>query len=163
MPGRRWTEHEDAAMRLHYPTGPVAVARMLGRSSRAVYQRACVLGLVGRLPSTWTEQDERLLVENYARMGPTKLAAMLGRTFPSVQTRARDLGLAMYRKPHPTTSKRLSPRVWTEAAVDYLRSQWGSAPLTEIAAHVGTTEVGVRRKAERLGLQFGPRGRRRRT
>lgn len=39
-----------------------------------------------------------------------------------------------------------------------LTARWGNATLQDIAASVGTTETAVRRKAERLGLPFGPRG-----
>lgn len=160
MTHRRWTPDQDSVLRKDYHLGADTVARRLNRTAQAVYCRAHKLGLVEPRASLWSEREERILIARYVVDGPSRLASELGRSVAAVQTHARALGLAMHRI-NPAGRRPRRDLVWTTAAITLLTETWGRVSLQEIAASVGTTETGVRRKAERLGLPFGARGGRR--
>lgn len=86
--GRPWTADHDAYIRRYIGViGCRAVAYRLGRSRRAVYERASRLGVAaadcGR-GRTWTAEEEAMLTEWLQRA-----AAALGRTEQSVAARAQ--------------------------------------------------------------------------
>ncbi len=88
--GRPWTADHDEYLRAHLPMlGCRAVAYRIGRTMRAVYERASRLGVAhgpsGRKP-TWTADDDAVVLEWVRRA-----ARALGRTEQAVAMRAHRL------------------------------------------------------------------------
>lgn len=88
--GCPWTADHDAYLCKHLPIlGCRAVAYRLGRTKRAVYERASRLGVAqapGGRRRTWTDAEHELLQEWLRRA-----AAVLGRSERAVAARAQRL------------------------------------------------------------------------
>ena len=97
---RRWSQREDDALSETYGSKPVAeIANKLNRSEVAVRKRASHLQLKsndrrGVAPrQTWTESEERVLMEEFCDTNTRELADKLNRSETAIINRARLLGL----------------------------------------------------------------------
>lgn len=119
----RWTAHETLVLMNNPHATDAEIGRMLGRLERSVRAKRRALGyssvpqprpmlprtvrprhdtppeqraLTARTYRPWTRQDERFILENYAKFSISELAAILERSYYSVATKIRILGI---RKP----------------------------------------------------------------
>ncbi len=94
--GSRWTQAADAVLRERYQRdGPQACARTLGRTLKAIQNRARKLGIAApsRSPA-WSPAEDSVLRRDYAARGPDGCAPDLpGRTRSAIVNRAHVLGL----------------------------------------------------------------------
>jgi hypothetical protein len=118
--GRRWTLREDALLRMHAGLPPGRLARLLGRTDRAVVRRMAVLGLSRRSPhhlplpaAGLTPGELRLIARECADGGPGRVLAVarrLDRPPAEVRRLAKQLARAeatdTTAQPAPTTGPR---------------------------------------------------------
>lgn len=106
---RPWTEADVTRLRELYEHHSLdEIAGLTGRTKRAVRSAASKAGLScskirsgpgrGGYSPKWTEEDRRLLRENYATMPAPEIAARLGRTLSSLHVQASNLGLKSYHR-----------------------------------------------------------------
>lgn len=98
MTSAHWTPAEDAIMAEHYPvlggSRLHASGRLPGRTLKAIYYRAMLLGLATREPlRPWTEAEQRRLRHFYADTSTAELARVLGRTEAAIGNQAALMGL----------------------------------------------------------------------
>lgn len=98
-----WTEAELAYLRANYAEmGYEAIAKVVGRTPRAVLNKAHKLGLCSP-PKTWTPEEDAIIHEVYSQVVEQlfleELAKRLGRTREAVASRASKLGLGKYSRP----------------------------------------------------------------
>lgn len=88
-----WTAQEEETLRCYYArAGAKRVAAMLGRSERAIFKRAQVLGVISR--PIWTVAEDNILRREWGEVGPRSLREKLpGRKWSAIVWRAKDLGL----------------------------------------------------------------------
>lgn len=89
----RWTAEEDEIVKRYYPIeGPQPlVARLPKRSLQAIKGRAYDLGLL--FVEKWTEEEYRVLREEFSTRGQAWVAMKLGRSRSCVKTMAQRLGI----------------------------------------------------------------------
>ncbi len=158
--GRQWTPDEDALLSRVYAEGRsrTPLIERLGRTTSSINWRVEHLGLRGthanrdgfRGGPVWTETDIATLREHYGKLPMLELAAMMGRTKASLFTRANILGLVHgYHRP------------WTdeERRAVALAHAHGVA-LPDLVAALGRNYAGVHKFAEKQGLAFARRTRR---
>lgn len=97
---QRWSQREDGILRQLYGSEPVAkIACTLDRSEVAVRKRASHLQLKSsdrrRIEprKTWTDAEERILIEEFCDTSTRALAKKLNRSETAIINRARILGL----------------------------------------------------------------------
>jgi predicted transcriptional regulator len=92
--GRIWKEKELEFLMKNYPEMTAReIAEKLGRSIRAVWDKAAKLGVIKYPIRKWSVEEEDYLKENYHKMRSRDIAYVLGRTAPAVRNYARKLGL----------------------------------------------------------------------
>ena len=96
---RRWSQRDDDILREMYGSEPVAaIASKLERSEVAVRKRASYLQLKPNsrhrvVPrQTWTEREERILMEEFCDTNTRALAEKLNRSETAIINRARLIG-----------------------------------------------------------------------
>ena len=80
-----WSVREKIAFRRDYEISREAAARKYGfsaRHARSVYTKCCQC-----LVRPWTDEEERILEQNVARLGLRSVAASLGRTTKACRVR----------------------------------------------------------------------------
>lgn len=89
-----WSADEDRIVRENYGLIPAAqIARMIGRTTKAVDNHAFNLGLSNRGDlRPWTDADLAQLRDLYEQMPAEEVAALTGRTVTSVRRRAARMG-----------------------------------------------------------------------
>jgi hypothetical protein len=98
----------------------------------------------GTARGPWTEADDAFLCENYVTMRPEDIGAKLGRSAVAVGLRGRKLGL---RKPHGAFGKS-----WSDADEAFLRENYLTMPIRQIAGTLGRSYQAVTVHAGKLGL-----------
>lgn len=99
MKCRPWNIHEDEFLKDNYgKVPPRFIAKQLNRSASSVMHRAFNLGIHGTRAShvrnkTWTNEEERLLIENYSKMDWSELSNLTGHTRHAIRNRASKLGV----------------------------------------------------------------------
>ena len=88
----------------------------------------------------WSPQDEKYLIENYAKHGVKECAKFLGRTEQAVMNKAHQLGLR-------------APIGWTPKEIKYLIENYPKYGAKECAKFLGRSKVAVKAKARALGLK----------
>ncbi len=93
--GRRgWTEEEDNFLCQNYGLKTARwVGEQLGRTHRAVEQRAERLGAQVRKNQPWTEQEDAILRANWPSLGSACQALLPGRSKSNMAQRAVTLGV----------------------------------------------------------------------
>jgi hypothetical protein len=91
----RWTAAEDAVLRREYRGNPAAfVARLPGRSAKAIQVRAVALGVT--VPTRWSPTEDAILRREWHDVGARTLKGKLpGRTWHAIRGRAILLGLPL--------------------------------------------------------------------
>lgn len=69
------------------------LARELGRTEAAIINKASRLGLGGRKLRRWSVEDDKTLLDMYAKHGCRVVAEKLGRSIDAVKHRAKRLGV----------------------------------------------------------------------
>jgi hypothetical protein len=100
--GRIWKKKEMEFLMKNYPEMTAReIAEKLGRSVRAVWDKASKLGLTKHPMRKWSVEEEDYLKENYHKMRSRDIAYILGRSKPAVWDYAENLGIAK-KKPKST-------------------------------------------------------------
>lgn len=90
-----WTQaEEDTLRRLHGTQPTAAIAALLGRTVKAVHEKALKLGLRHRqwgAKRSWTAEERAYVAKHYGPMTARQLAAHLGRSEQSVAYITRQL------------------------------------------------------------------------
>ena len=87
----------------------------------------------------WSPQDEKYLIENYAKYGAEECAKFLGRTKYAVMIKACHLGLS-------------APNRWRPEEKEYLINNYAKNGPKECAKFLGRAEGCVKAKARELGI-----------
>jgi hypothetical protein len=148
---RRWTTHEDEALRAGYHDGLTCerIAQELGsRSASAVAARAAQLGLA-TYARRWTAAEDRrlsLLAERGTNL--ERAARQLDRRPEALRARARKLGIDGLR----AGSGSRGGRSWTTGEEDLLRANAGANPAV-LAELLERTPEAVVIRLRRLNLR----------
>lgn len=140
-PDQLWIEAEDDRLHAAYATtyGHKLKAQFPGRTNRAIYQRAALLGL--RSKTLWTKEDDAVVVTQYPRIGAAACATLLNRTLAATYARAKHLGVKGAR----------NESSWTSEDDDVLRA-YLTEGLDECAARLGHSRRAIRDRVRILGL-----------
>ena len=92
------------------------------------------------LQCCWSPQDDKYLIENYAKYGPKKCAEFLDRTKDAVKRRAYRLGLTASIK-------------WTQEEEEYLVKNYAKYGAKKCAEFLGRTKGAVMKKARKLWIK----------
>jgi very-short-patch-repair endonuclease len=138
-----WTTSEDKLLKKYY--GKVENKRLLGmfpaKTVACIAYRAGIFNLTlpNKNQKIWTEQEKKLLMDNYGAIPLTEIAKKLNRTRGSVTTKANK-GLKLLTTP------------WTDKNVKYLKDNYLSMSDVNIAKELKLTKYQVSSKRNRLGL-----------
>lgn len=157
--GRAWTPEEDALLTRAYAEGLslTALRTQLGRTAGSLRHRAEYLALRGshanrngfRQGPDWTEDDEKILRQQYGRVPTRELAARLERTKAAVTSRANLLGLVHgYIRPFSDEETR---------ALDIAYRTGVS--IADLAEALGRKPMSLSKYASNHGYAFGRRPR----
>ena len=116
--GRRWSNEEMRILRKFYPIMRVEdVARKLGKSKEATYQRAARSGIT-RAPRSpkWSDAETEILRKLYPVMSVQDLVVKLGKTRPAIYQHASLNGIT---KCEPRQLRRKKPVRVTKWANTY--------------------------------------------
>lgn len=145
-----WTPEEDVLLKRLFIDEDRALNEVCEsfpcRSRRGVHARIFKLRLLkGFVRFTWSEDDDRLLKECFAKkMEDKEIAALLGKSKNAVASRRKKYGLWGYEL-----------EGWSEEATNTLIEMTSRrvAPK-EIALAIGTTERRVKTKMVRMGIKY---------
>ncbi len=129
-----WTDQGDDRLRLMWREGVAVkcIARELGRSVAAIYNRVKILNLPWRPRANAAKPKPPPVVADDIERGETRVVPVAGDSL-------------------------LAP-LWTEADLDRLRVMWGEhAARKDIAKELGRSEGAVQTRACLLGLPSRPR------
>ena len=148
MSGKPWTTAEVEFLRANSPGMSYAeIASALGRTAMSVQRKSSAAGLPRRnFPCPFMPEEDAYLRENYESVPIGKAAAHLGRHVESVRKRSRVLGIVAW-----AAGERLDR--WTEAEVAYLRDNYGTRPLPQLAAELGRSYGSTRNKVAHYELR----------
>jgi hypothetical protein len=93
---RPWSAEEEGYLKEHYPTtSTAALAKKLGRTNDAVFQRARILGLKRSFLKNivWKDEEINFLKDNYRTMKKHDIANHLGKNHMLVYLKSVELGL----------------------------------------------------------------------
>lgn len=90
-----YDEREERTIaRLYRQYGKDALAERLGRSPRAIKERAYEIGAMAEPAKPWTPEEIQILLDHYEEEGRPGVAPMLpGRSVGAIKRKVRDLGL----------------------------------------------------------------------
>jgi hypothetical protein len=103
-----WIEEQKHFLEKNYQSLTAReIGKMLGRSHKAVARQAGRMHLrasrrYGRGGRPWTEEEEKVLIENYGKTPYQEIAQKIDRTKWAVRARATKLGLTKYQHSLPT-------------------------------------------------------------
>jgi transposase-like protein len=143
-----WTEHEDGAIQIHWGHLPIAsIAKMLGRTPAATYERAGKLGIRRGCPSG----HEFLSIA----------AKRAGYDTGQLRTILRAAGVRIHRSVSRPSSHARYPRHYVDpAAVDRAVARWlASEPVESAAKRHGLVPATLRgwlRTARAMGTKLPP-------
>lgn len=138
-----WDEAENAFLKERYKSLSYGeVGQLLGRSSSAVNARVTALGL-SRKSRRWTQEELRVLEQDYARVPPERMSAVLGRTQGALMEKACREGA--HRKPR-----------WSELEDERLRELQRSCTVHEISQLMGRSQDAIRRRIRQLRTDEQP-------
>lgn len=104
---RIWTPKEDETLRKCYRErlAQKTIAERLGRSVRAIANRASDIGITKPNGRAWSVSDTDTISERWGASGPTAIGVELNRSINSVVGKAYRLGLPQ-KKSSPRTGRR---------------------------------------------------------
>lgn len=151
---KQWTEEEISYLRERIGKDTWAtIAKKLGRTEKAVSQKAFKMGISSDGYSPWSQKEVAFLLENFRGMSLQELASCLGRTETSVHSKAYKIGLR-----HNTASRRPhSRKLWRAEDDMALRDMSESMTAVEIAERLGRTVDSVRSRCKVLGIRLQAR------
>ena len=88
--------------------------------------------------STWTQEEDEYLRQNYLAKPWKEIAEYLGRTKAACIHRARKLGILKERTD-----------IWTQEEDEFIRQNYGIKSIKEIAEYLGRTEVACRARVSK--------------
>ena len=88
----------------------------------------------------WTDEENNYLKNNFSKMRTIDLAEHLGVSYSIVQRQLAKLEL---------TTK---TRILSESELEFIKSQWGILPASQIAKQLNTTKATIYGRAKKLGL-----------
>lgn len=119
---RKWTEREQHVLKENYNRVPnKEIAKLIGRTKKAVQQKARVLGLTREPRPEWTGEEKRYLRENYKKRTWGEIGKKLGRPLRGVRKVAMKSGL----------SRRGWNRLFFGSKEDLERLYWGEDKTAE--------------------------------
>lgn len=97
--GRLWTTAEDEHLAREYPHADLdSISTAIGRTRKAIHQRASKLGLPRKNPRDWPDADVEFLRRNYPAMPTRDVVEHLGRPYESVRMMAQRHGICKERR-----------------------------------------------------------------
>lgn len=179
-PRRAWSAEELDWLREHYrDLGPDACARHLGRSPRAVEQRAQASGVApSRGPRrVWSDDELEWLRNNYHVLGARECARQLNRTLGAVQQQAVRLthatvsnvgaqsptvdresvvaALQTLRRAMGDQQSGSDNRPWSDVEREIARLGWGLLRTTVLTSLLGRTYHAIRDQIRRKRSDTG--------
>lgn len=140
-----WLPHQLATLRKMFfgDESFAAIGAALSRSEAAVGSKVYELGLRRNSARPWTEDEDALLIRDYAHQTASELAARLGRSSSAVYAHARLLELTEGAAPRYSE--------WEDAQI---RAGYrDGTPIATIAAITGRPGSGITSRAHDLGLR----------
>lgn len=132
--GQPFTEQDDAAIRVFYPTeGAVGLSTRLNRSPRSINRRARALN--PESPRAWSTEDKAVVLEFYPQGGAPLVASRLAskRTHKAIGLMAKRLGLH--------ADALLPGTSWTPGTVPSNRDGWSEKEDELLRRHAGTVPL----------------------
>jgi hypothetical protein len=97
--GRLWTAAEDEYIAREYPHADLdSISAAIGRTRKAIHQRASKLSLPRKNPRDWPDADVEFVRRNYPAMPTRDIVRHLGRPYESVRKMAERLGIRKERR-----------------------------------------------------------------
>lgn len=98
-----WTAGEEKILDQCYGRSMAVseLSRQLGRTEAAIAAKASRMGLGRRRCRAWSENDDSVVVDLYAKFGSKVVAEKLGRSIDAVKHRAKKLGVRAGNANHP--------------------------------------------------------------
>lgn len=134
-----WTENEKQIVRQYYEEyGPDYCNNLLiNRDKNSIRGLAKRLGLqCGRY---WSTEEEKFLIENYAKLGGKKCAECLCKPYRSVRSKA-------------STLKLLAKNAWANEEIEVILKYYKTNGAEYCARLIGRELESIRNKAYKLGL-----------
>lgn len=94
----------------------------------------------------WSDEDIEILKQNADKLSFFDIGLMLGISSTSVRSKAIELGIA-----HSYGFNQ--GVVWTDEMVAYLRENYATTPVSDMADYLKVSPGTIDRKAEKLGLK----------
>lgn len=147
----RWTEEEEAFLRENFGWLPYReIAKKLGRTKKAVCNKAFYLGISADACSPWTQEDLAFLRENFSSMSSLEIAVRLKKTIHAVRGKAHKLKL----RKHAWSRRPFARKAWTKEDVASLREMAITMTSLEIAERMERTVSSVQGMCCRLGIKL---------
>lgn len=138
-PAPDWTSTEISILKQYYPLECDSVYKRFPNRTRAVVRAEAVKLKIKTISHYWTEDEERILVQNYAQLGPKAVSKLIPtRTALECRKKAKRLNLS-YRAFHS----------WSKEKEDVL-IQNKDLPIAKLEALVGLKSSVVRQKLKEL-------------
>ncbi len=90
----------------------------------------------------WSEEEENILTELSSKVYIRELAKILNRTEGAIISKANRMGLDY------VTLK----RVYTDVELQYIKNNWGSIPVTDMARNLGVSRIMIQAQADKMNL-----------
>lgn len=96
----------------------------------------------------WSQQEDDFLIKNIDHLPIRTIAQQLGRTLGSAKCRQFKLNLHQPKREYVNNQ----PSAYTDEEIQYLKDNWATKWVPEMAAHLGRTQDAVKKKGNALGL-----------
>ncbi len=143
LTGKEWTVEEDNILKEYYSVeGSDVIARLSGRTKRAIMARANLLGINKfEKGSMWAKEEIEILKKYFPIEGVKVINRLNGRTVAAIKSYARDLGIK-------------SPITWTDEEIDILKKYYPKEGTKVKSRLNNRTRHAVMQKVTKLGLKF---------
>ena len=139
----KWTQVELDTLKKNYALGPTELMKLLpGRSYTGIVAKAHKLGICDN--REWTNDEVKILKENYYDLGPYKLQGLLpNRTYMAIINKGKSLGLI-----------NKDNIMWTKEEIEILK-QYYPTEGTKIEKRLNNrSKTSILVAAQRYGINF---------
>ena len=140
---KKWTQVELDTLKKNYALGPTELMKLLpGRSYTGIVAKAHKLGLTDN--RDWTNDEVKILKENYYDLGPYKLQGLLpNRTYMAIVAKGKSLGLI-----------NKDNIMWTNEEIEILKQYYPSEGTKVEKRLNNRSKTSILVAAQRYGINF---------
>ena len=175
----KWTEEEVNFLKENYSNSDVkTIASVVGRTNDCVYAKASELGLkrpnveeqrkkaarrkinlINCKAPRWTMEEIQFLKDNENKLTLQQIADQLGKSLNAVNCKRMSIKRVKSLRVTPVVDKVETEnltenhfKVWSKKDEQYLKENYGTLPVSEIARNLKRTEDAIKGRAYALGL-----------